>query len=194
MIDEKTVNENKRQFLLLCKENIKRQGIEELLDYLCKSDFFIAPCSTKYHLNVRGGLCQHSLNVYAALVDLCVQYTMDIAEHIESITIMALFHDICKDMYKRTTKPVKQGNVWVNEPAYIIEDDFPIGHGEKSVIKLLRFMHLTNEEIMAIRWHMGAWDNAVKGGDYSIGTAQSMSPFVTLLHCADMIATHVLEK
>ena len=32
-------------------------------NYLDGTDFFTAPCSTKYHLSVEGGLCQHHLNV-----------------------------------------------------------------------------------------------------------------------------------
>lgn len=40
-------------------------------------------------------------------------------------------------------------------PYYAIEDQFPYGHGEKSVFLIERKMHLKIDEAMAIRWHMG---------------------------------------
>ena len=45
---ENRLNENKKEFLLLC-EDIKRPGMSELLKWLETSDFFTAPASTKYH-------------------------------------------------------------------------------------------------------------------------------------------------
>ena len=40
-------------------------------------------------------------------------------------------------------------------PYYAIDDQFPYGHGEKSVFLIERKMHLKIDEAMAIRWHMG---------------------------------------
>ena len=42
------------------QENIKRDGLEDLLGWLQKSDFFTAPASTRYHGAYEGGLCEHS--------------------------------------------------------------------------------------------------------------------------------------
>lgn len=194
MINEQTVIENKNNFISILRENAHREGIENLIAYLEQSDFFIAPCSTKYHLSCRGGLCEHSLNVYKALVDLCMSCHIDVVDNIETITLISLLHDLCKvNFYTQEMKPVKKNNQWVQEKVYVVKDDFPVGHGEKSVFIILKYLDLTKEEIMAIRWHMGAWDNAVKGGDFSIGTAQDKSKFVTLLHCADMLASHIIE-
>ena len=46
-----------------------REGIEKLLSYLEKSDFFEAPASTKFHGNYKGALCVHSLGVAALLLE-----------------------------------------------------------------------------------------------------------------------------
>lgn len=195
MISETKISENKQTFYTILKDNVHREGIDELIKYLEQSDFFIAPCSTKFHLACRGGLCQHSLNVYSALIKLSESFGINIVENIETITIISLLHDLCKvNFYSEELKPVKKNNQWVHEKAYVVDDLFPCGHGEKSVIRILQYMKLTTEEILAIRWHMGAWDNAVKGGDFSINTAQDKSKFVALLHCADMIASQIIEK
>jgi len=59
----------KQEFIDTYKKYIKREGSLELLEFLSssKSDFFDAPCSTKYHLSKEGGLVEHSLNVYECL-------------------------------------------------------------------------------------------------------------------------------
>ncbi|MBR7136056.1 MAG: hydrolase, partial [Clostridia bacterium] len=46
---------------------VNRPGMDKLLAYIRKSDFYKAPASTKYHLCCEGGLLQHSLNVLDAL-------------------------------------------------------------------------------------------------------------------------------
>lgn len=195
MINEQTIIANKELFLQILRDSVKREGIDELIEYLKQSDFFIAPCSTKYHLNYRGGLCQHSLNVFTTLINLCTLYNISVVDNEETITIISLLHDICKsEFYKKELKPVKHGNNWVQEVVYVIDDQFPCGHGEKSVMRLLSFMKLTQEEMLAIRWHMGAWDNAVKGGDFSINSAMEKYKLVSLLQCADVISTYIVEK
>ena len=54
----------KESFIDIYTNNIKRDGSKELLEFLEKSDFFIAPASTQFHSNFQGGLCSHSINVY----------------------------------------------------------------------------------------------------------------------------------
>lgn len=187
---------NKERFLELLS-SVERQGIDDVIAWLQNSDFFEAPCSTKYHLNVRGGLCQHSLNVYESLMKIASLYKDDeyIMSHHDSIIIVSLLHDICKaDFYKRVKKPVKKGTMWIEEIVYVIDDNFPFGHGEKSAMILSSMMPLTNEELLAIRWHMGAWDNAVKGGDYSISTALQKYNLVSMLQSADFLSTYILEQ
>jgi hypothetical protein len=184
------------RFITLCKENIHRDGIDDLLNYIQKSDFLIAPASTKYHGSTAGGLAEHSLNVYDCLVRLC-EIHPEVKVNTETVTFTALFHDICKtNFYKKAFRNVKNDETgqWESKEIYEIEDKLPLGHGEKSVILLQAFVKLNRDEIYAIRWHMGGFDNAVKGGDYGISRAYEMCPFAVLLGMADMEATYLLEN
>ena len=58
------IEEQKARFLKIAREKIHRDGLEDLLDWLQKADFFTAPASTRYHGSYEGGLCEHSLDVY----------------------------------------------------------------------------------------------------------------------------------
>ena len=175
-----------------CKERV---DTEKLINTLLNlSDFFTAPASTKFHLSTRGGLAQHSLDVYHTLENLATLYDESIPK--TSLVIAALFHDLCKvNFYKKDYKNVKIGGSWTTTEVYVIDDQFPTGHGEKSVIMLLRLgFRLTDAEIYAIRWHMGGFDNAVKGGEYAIAAAQAKTSLVGLLQAADIISSSVLER
>lgn len=78
----------------------------------------------------------------------------------DSVILTTLLHDVCKaDIYKKVVKKQKnQYGVWEEAPGYDVDySNFPMGHGEKSVIRLLLSgMDLTDEEMLAIRWHMTA--------------------------------------
>lgn len=184
----------KEQFLEIYKEHITRDGADELLEWLSSSDFFIAPASTKFHGNYAGGLLEHSVNVYNCLVEeLRCSGLLDSYE-MESVAIVSLLHDICKaNFYKKGTRNVKENGQWVTKEVYEIDEKFPCGHGEKSVIILQNFLRLSAEEIFSIRAHMGGFDTSVKGGDYFIGKIFERSKLAVLLHLADMKATYLLE-
>ena len=105
---------------------------------------------------------------------------------------MALLHDICNaDFYETSMRNVKKNDQWIQEPYYTINDSFPIGHGEKSVIILQQWFKLTSDEIMAIRWHMGAYESKE---NYSyLSAAFIKCPLALLLNIADMKATYIDE-
>ena len=187
---------NQEKFYNLLSENCSnRFDVDVLYQYLKEdTDFFQAPASTKFHSNVNGGLLLHSLTVYDTLNKLLTMFNLKYSK--DTITIVALLHDLCKaNFYKLSTKNVKVNGSWTTQPCYIVDDSFPVGHGEKSVIELLRLgLNLTDEEIYAIRWHMGAFDNSVKGGDLSFSVAMTKSKLATLLQVADLISSQVLEE
>lgn len=182
----------KEEFIKIFKENIKREGSEQLLEWLEKTDFFVAPASTRFHLCREGGLLQHSLNVYKRLEDEIegMEYSN------ETIALVSLLHDICKvNFYKtemRNAKNPETGN-WEQVPFYTVDDKLPYGHGEKSVYIISGFMKLSREEAMAIRWHMGGFDDSVKGGSYALSGAFEMFPLSLHLHIADMKASYFDE-
>lgn len=169
----------------------KRPGIKELVQWLDNSDFKIAPASTKYHNCCEGGLLAHSLNVYNELLrhkDLIKLLNIPW----DTLIITALLHDICKvNYYKIDTKNVKKNGTWVQEPYYTVDDYFPIGHGEKSIIIAMDYIKLTDVEMAMIRNHMGSFvDN-----DYFKSSALfNKYPESLLLHMADMRATYIVES
>lgn len=188
------MNERKAEFLEIFK-SITREGSQELLAWLEESDFFEAPASTKYHGNHPGGLLEHSLNVYHCLVALLEHAGLKDAYPAESVAIASLLHDLCKvNFYKKTWRNVKENGAWIQKEVYEIDERFPCGHSEKSIIILQNFIRLTADEIFAIRAHMGGFDSAVKGGDYSITKIFERCKLALLVHMADMEATYLYEQ
>ena len=185
---------NKEEFLHIYNEYVKRQGSQEFLDWLLKTDFFTAPASTKYHGACEGGLLLHSLNVYKTLRE---RYFEEGKDSEESFAICALLHDLCKaQFYKVSTRNVKNDvtGQWEKVPYYTVEDAFPYGHGEKSVFLIERFMRLKKSEAMAIRWHMGGFDDSARGGSFAISLAYEKYPLAVKLHLADLESTYLKEK
>lgn len=182
------VEENKKKFIKIFKENIKREGSEELLEYLINSDFFTAPASTRYHLNVDGGLCEHSLNVYNNIKrDGAMANFSE-----ETIAIVTLLHDLCKtNFYTPYYRNVKndKGN-WVQVREFKIDELFPYGHGEKSVFLIERYMKLSSQEALAIRYHMGFEEN-----DHGAsGKAFELTPLLVYLHISDLESSFITEN
>lgn len=187
----------KEEFIQIYKAHIHREGADKLLAWLEKSDFFTAPASTRFHGAYEGGLCEHSVNVFRRLFG-----TLDVSgesgeEALEKAAICGLLHDVCKaNFYKVSTRNVKneQTGQWEKQPFYMVEDQLPYGHGEKSVYIVSGFMRLTREEAMAIRWHMGGFDDSVKGGSYAMSSAFERHPLALLTHIADLQATYLDEN
>ena len=176
----------KNKFTELLKST-SREGIDNLINWLeNETDFFTAPASTKYHLAKEEGLLEHSLNVYEELKK---EYGTT-----PSTIITALLHDVCKaNYYKVSYKNVKNiDGKWEQVPYYITDDEFPIGHGEKSLILIQRFINLTNQEIYAIRWHMGGFEP--KDNYKYLNSAFLKSELALRLHIADLKATYITEK
>ena len=191
------INITKAEFIDIYTKHIKRDGADSLLEYLTASDFFTAPASARFHLAEQGGLCEHSLNVYKRLLSLVRQEYGDNYQSVvtdESIAICGLLHDLCKVNYYVTDyRNVKEGYEWVKKPYYRVEERFPYGHGEKSVFIITQYMKLTAEEAMAINWHMGGFDERVKGGSYALSGALAKYKLALLIHIADLQASYLDE-
>lgn len=186
-------NSYQEEFNRIFQENISREGAERLLAWLSTTDFFTAPASTKYHCACEHGLVRHSINVYQVLR----QKYFDEGDSEESFALCGLLHDVCKaQFYKVSTRNVKndETGAWEKKPYYSIEDAFPYGHGEKSVYLIERFVRLKPAEAMAIRWHMGGFDDAVKGGSFASSAAFDRYPLAVKLHLADLEATYLVEQ
>lgn len=186
------VSDNKKRFIEILRENVKRHGIDNLIDWLEKTDFFEAPASTRYHSAYRGGLCQHSLNVYDVYMQKHFEEDVDI---LESVTIATLLHDLCKaNFYKLSKRNQKIDGEWQEVDYYSVEDIFPYGHGEKSAFLIERFMRLKIDEACAIRWHMGGFDESVKAGGFTMSAAFERYPIAVKTHLSDLEASYLREE
>lgn len=201
------IEENKKLFLDLVG-SIERDGINELVAFLEKSDFFTAPSSTRFHCSLPGGLALHSLNVYHMFEHKCKSEPFksilgDMPE--DSRKIITLLHDVCKTymyeidyrnkkIYSDTgSKRDEKGRFdWAAVEYYTINDRVPYGHGEKSVMMIEEYIKLQPFERYAIRWHMGF--SEPKENWNTLGTAIEKYPVILALHQSDLEATYLLEK
>lgn len=194
---------NKAEFEQLLRST-EREGIEYVIEDLEHDGFFEAPASAGHHLNCPGGLCQHSLNTYRAGLMIWEGLgSLDASVHHEvkkeSVILATLLHDVCKTkIYKPTMKKVKNSlGMWVEQPGYNISyKELPLGHGEKSVVMLLLSgLELTDDEMMAIRWHMGSF--GLNFNSYEdmrcFDSAKKLTPLVQIVQSADGIAAGILE-
>lgn len=202
---------NKAEFEALARKYIKRDGLEKVLAWLESTDFYSAPASTQYHLCVEGGLCQHSLNVFYTMVDLCnmkygkeesddniyngLNLDCDGAFSMENIALVALFHDICKaNCYVRDLKNVKVNGKWEQQEYWKWDEQFVYGHGSKSVYILQQYMRLYIDEAQAIRFHMGGREDTLSGMyERQYAPVFEKSPFAVLLYLADCYSAFLLE-
>ncbi len=180
-------------------KSVKRDGIDELMKFIEKSDFYTAPASTRFHGAYEGGLLEHSINVYNCLMEKKQQPAgtiwgdalAEIPE--ESIIIASLLHDLCKTyFYSIEMRNKKVDGEWVQVPSYTVDDKIPYGHGEKSVMMIETYMRLKSAERYAIRWHMGPYSGQQDWN--TLGAAMDKYPLVLALFEADMEASKLLEK
>lgn len=185
---------------------VQHPGMDKLLDYIRKSDFYSAPASTRFHLACPGGLLQHSLNVLDALRSILVwdgesgnwnyMAAGKVVDTIPdgSVTIMALLHDICKTYFygtgTRNQKNEATGR-WEKVPFYTVTDMMPLGHGPKSAMIIKQYTTLTNQELYSIWHHMGF--NGNYENDNAVGKSIEMYPAVLALQTADMMASRFME-
>lgn len=214
MLNDEEILNNKTRFITLLRK-IERPNcdIEGLIAKLERSDFFTAPASTQYHCGFKGGLCQHSLNVYDQLVKLIeIEYPDNLIElgkeqvidnskkapDNDSVLITALLHDISKmNFYEVADRNVKdEHGDWTKVP-YIkvreVKDRFIYGsHEQNSLYIISTYIPLKIEEEVAVLNHMGG-----KGYD---STQADLTPIYNkyslalLLHVADMLATFMDEN
>ena len=182
----------KEQFLELLRST-NRAGMEELIAFIEKTDFFEAPASTRFHGSFKGGLLEHSMKVYEIYKEKIKTSSIEIDMPEDSIIISALLHDICKvNFYKVDYRNAKNARgEWEKVPYYTIEDTIPYGHGEKSVMMITEYIKLTPEEKYSIRWHMGYTEP--KEVYNTIGQAYKKYPMALLLHEADLEATYFYD-
>ena len=169
--------------------NIEAKDLKERVCWDCFTEwlvthgFFTAPASTKYHGDYPGGLYEHSRGVYKRLSKLTQDNELRWYRK-ESPFIVGMFHDLCKiDQYVPTTETDKISYEYNKNT--IIK-----GHGSKSVILLSQFMILTEEEMLCIRYHMGAYEKE-EWSEFDMAVRQYENVLWT--HQADQLASKIDE-
>lgn len=165
------------------------ESIEKRLDWLRQTDFYNAPGSTIYHDSEIGGLLKHSLRVVYNIQDLCkIEKFHNVP--IDKAVLVALCHDWCKiGLYSTYKKNVKNENgQWEQVDAFKRNPSaIPLGHGVESLYKTMKIFRLSDEECLAIRWHMGRW-NVCDGEINEFQSANERYPLVLMLQFADQLA------
>lgn len=162
------------------------------LNWLIDNGFFMKPAAIKYHGNHTGGLFEHSMMVAQVLVEMTHKFNIPWTRP-ESPYIVGMFHDVCKmdDYIDENAQGVGNSLLISKNPKWTYNPT-PVfaGHGDKSVMMLSQVITLTEEEMLCIRFHMGAyitydWDSF----DRAIRKYQS----VLFTHTADMYASKVQD-
>ena len=177
------MNERINRFRTLMLEVFNSREVDEMIDDMMEYDFFNAPASVSHHGNQTGGLFEHSYLVTKCLLELTEKLNLK-WELQRSPYVVGMFHDLCKcDNYRRCPEGTDPEHWEYNNAALLT------GHGEKSVIMLQQLMKLTTEEMLCIRWHMGAFDDKENWNNY--GRSVTQFPNVLFTHTADMMAARI---
>lgn len=166
---------NQEKFENLLRTNIKREGVDKLIDYLQKSDFYTAPATTRYGLSVEGGLCQFTLDIYSIMMQQADLYAPKNKDGVrngvtaddegaftdENIAVVALLSQLCKiHCYVKDKKNVKVNGKWEEQEYYRWDEQFKYsGNGPKSVYIIQQFMKIWMEEAQAVTFMMMGHDN-----------------------------------
>ena len=190
---EKKLTTNRRIELFdgLMKEKISK----EFYDWLIENGFFTQAASTKYHGAYEGGLFDHSYEVTQVLLDMTQRLNLQWTRP-ESPYIIGMFHDLCKvDNYITITDEPGEimmgtGDVKGREIHFEYNQDCILkGHADKSIMLLSQFINLTEEELLCIRFHMGAYEGQDQWDNYD----KAIRKYETVLftHTADMYTSKV---
>jgi len=83
------------------------------------------------------------------------------------------------------------------KPTYKVNDQLPMGRGEKSVYIINKFVPLTDNEALAIRWHLGGFDPGIHF-NYPSGIPQHQAmrsnKLQALLISADIAGSYLIDK
>ncbi len=166
---------------------------EETIDWLVKQGFFVKPAAIRHHGNHTGGLFEHSMEVAENLVEMTQKLGIKWTRP-ESPYIVGMLHDICKtdDYFDKNASQVLvmgTGSPVTKNPEWTYNDEVICkGHGEKSVMMLSTIMTLTQEEMLCIRFHLGAYMT-----DEWTAFDSAIRKYETVLwtHTADMYASKV---
>ena len=176
--------ENKKEFLEKYASHSERLNkIAEALDNI---GYFTCPAAKGHHGNYLGGLWEHSKEVANQLAELTL--CLDLKwQQPDSTLVIGLLHDLCKTNLYEIRFNDETGELQISYN----NDRLMDGHGDLSVIMIQQHIELSTEELMCIRYHMGAFTDQKEWQYYSKAVQQY--PNVLWTHTADMIASQIMN-
>jgi uncharacterized protein (TIGR02452 family) len=185
-----TINEieQNRSEMIELLSSTNRKGIDDVLKFMEGNDFYRIPASVRHHGNYEGGLAEHSLCVFKEAERMAGEQCT--AERRNTLIIAALLHDLCKvGCYG-----IKRG-----QAVRCSNGNGGVKHGVRSVELLKKLgLELTEEEEMAIRWHMGKYTTDYEESkdvvQKEFDNICERYPLAKTINAADGIAAHHSNK
>lgn len=168
----------------------------KLIEWMAENGFFNSPAAKTNHDAEEGGLFRHSMWMYESLCKMNELLKNPYSK--ETLFYVAFGHDICKcGIYQPKEQWHKdEKGKWQSKPGWDHVDPFPVGHGEKSIIIMNRYVELTEEEMLAIRWHMGSFEIGASGYQTRkcFDDAWKLSPLPRMTHAADLMSVSISQE
>jgi hypothetical protein len=158
-----------------------------------ETSWLSSPASTRYHMNIEGGLLLHSVGVAETALRLRYLLAPDLSE--ESVVITALFHDVGKVGHSRKPYYLPNDNLWEVRHrgiAYKVNPEIiAMNSAVRGLCLVSRFITLSEEEAQAIVAHDGLFP--MKGGVANLEYHQGECRLLMLLQFADKWTAAVEE-
>lgn len=171
-------------------QSTNRPGMDKLINHMEEKGFFEGPCSAGNHLACKGGLAEHSLNVYQAANRTVFVMYPEMNE--QSLIIACLLHDLGKmgqfDKQGYVENILASGKQSATKPYAQNKELLQIDHEIRSIQIASKFIDLTEEESFAILYHNGLYvplGRTLNGNE---------TPLQMILHFADMWCSRVVER
>lgn len=177
------------------KVAVRHAEFGRFIDFLEReTSWLTSPASTRYHLNVEGGLLAHSVGVAETALRLRHLLAPDVPE--ESVVIAALFHDVGKIGHPGKPYYMQNDNLWEVRsrgiPFRVNPEIIAMNSAVRGVCLVSRFIALTEEEAQAIAAHDGLYP--VHGGVVNLEYHQRECRLLMLLQFADKWTAAVEEE
>jgi hypothetical protein len=159
-----------------------------------ETSWLTSPASTRYHMNVEGGLLMHSVGVAETALRLRYLLAPDLGE--ESVVITALFHDVGKVGHPGKPCYLPNDNLWEvrnRGRTYKVNPEIiAMNSAARGLCLVSRFIPLTEEEAQAIVAHDGLYP--VYGGVVNLEYHQAECRLLMIIQFADKWTAAVEEE